>query len=201
MQAILFDLGNVLIPYNHQQMLTAVASLLGEMPEVVHTRFTPIAHDLGLGRVAPEELCRVMLADVRVASITCEQVYAAFCTGLSRDESALAYAVALQERPGVTVGVISNTNAIHVAWLDAHVPELDALDLVIMSNEVELRKPDPEIFTLALELLEVSPAQVLFVDDLPGNVDAAIALGMSGIVHRSWLETRPQIEQWLKNGA
>ena len=98
----------------------------------------------------------------------------------------------LQGRPGVTVGVISNTNPIHVAWLDAHIPELDALDLVMMSSEVELLKPDPEIFTLALELLEVSPAQALFIDDLPENVDAARALGLSGIVHRSWAETRPR---------
>jgi hypothetical protein len=57
------------------------------------------------------------------------------------------------------VGAISNTNATHVAWLDAHVPELNNFELVVMSNEVALLKPDPEIFELALELLDVPASQ------------------------------------------
>ncbi len=198
MQAVIFDLGNVLTPYHHNTTLTAVATLLGLTPDDVHARYQVSGHDLGLGRLTPEELCRQMLDGAQTTDVSCEQFYTAFCAGLQRDDAALAYAVELQGRPGVTVGVISNTNPIHVAWLDAHIPELDALDLVMMSSEVELLKPDPEIFTLALELLEVSPEQALFIDDLPENVDAARAQGLSGIVHRSWAETRPLIEAWLE---
>ena len=103
----------------------------------------------------------------------------------------------LQQRPGVTVGAISNTNAVHVAWLDEQVLELDELDLVIMSSEVQLLKPDPEIFELALELLNVPPQDALYVDDVAENVAAAAALGMAGILHTDWQQTRPAIEAWL----
>jgi putative hydrolase of the HAD superfamily len=116
---------------------------------------------------------------------------------MGRANAPLAYAVELQGRAGVTVGVISNTNAVHVAWLDENVPELAALDLVMMSNEVELLKPDPEIFHLALSLLEVTPAQAFFVDDQQVNVDAAAALGIHALRHHAWDETRPAIEAWL----
>ncbi|MGL4648121.1 MAG: HAD-IA family hydrolase, partial [Caldilineaceae bacterium] len=120
-----------------------------------------------------------------------------FCAGLARDERALAYAVALEARDGVLVGVISNTNAIHVAWLDEHVPELRTFDLVMMSNEIGLEKPDPAAYRLALELLDVRAEDAIFVDDLAENVLAAQALGLAGIIHRSWDETPELLESWL----
>ena len=48
-------------PYHHSTTLTAVAALLGLTPDDVHARYQLIGHDLGLGRLAPEELCRRML--------------------------------------------------------------------------------------------------------------------------------------------
>ena len=198
MKAIIFDLGNVLIPYNHQRTVAAVAALCECDTQLVEETFHTLADDFGAGRLAPDEFCeRVLAATHAPAAITCATFFDAFCAGVSRDDTTLAYAVALQERPDVTVAVISNTNQVHVAWLDAHVPELAALDLVMMSNEVELLKPDPEIFLLALQLLEVAATDALFVDDQPVNVAAAAALGMHALHHQSWDETRPAIEAWL----
>ncbi|MCB0085498.1 MAG: HAD family phosphatase, partial [Caldilineaceae bacterium] len=120
-----------------------------------------------------------------------------YASGIQRNEEALAYAVSLQQRPDVTVGIISNTNAAHVLWLDEHVPELVEFDLVIMSNEVAMIKPDARIFELAMELLNVLPEQCIFIDDLAENVAAAQTLGLAGIVHTDWQLTRPQLEAWL----
>ena len=101
----------------------------------------------------------------------------AFCAGIEPDEAALRYAVLLQQLPDIEVAVISNTNAVHVSWLDEHVAALAEFELVIMSNEVEYLKPDPEIFELALELLDVTPGDTIFVDDNAENVAAARLLG------------------------
>ncbi|MBM4431268.1 MAG: HAD family phosphatase [Chloroflexi bacterium] len=57
----------------------------------------------------------------------------------------------------------------------------DAFDEVIISALVGLAKPDPAIFRLALERLGVAPQEAVFVDDMPGNVDAAAALGIHAI--------------------
>jgi len=83
----------------------------------------------------------------------------------------------------ITVAVMSNTNAAHVLWLDEYLPELREFDLVMMSNEVGLIKPDPAIFETALELLNVAPQQAIFIDDIAENVEAARTLGLAGIVH------------------
>jgi HAD superfamily hydrolase (TIGR01509 family) len=131
----------------------------------------------------------------------CELDYAEFLerfsAGLSRDDQALAYAIVLQNRSETTVGVISNTNDGHVRWLDEHLPELKEFDTVVMSNEVGMAKPDHAIYQLMLELIDLPPKRAIFIDDLSANVEAACALGMAGIVHVDWADTRLQIEAWL----
>lgn len=196
MKAVIFDLGRVLIDYNHSQTLAAVAAISQGDAAAIRDLYAEIALAAGTG-----ELDAAAIHDFFVtrAGVPAERALfqQAFCVSMGRIEAALAYAVALQQRPGVTVGVISNTNAAHVEWLDEHVPELDELDLVMLSNEVGMEKPDPAIFELALELLEVAPPQALFVDDVVENVQAAQQLGLAGIVHSDWAETRAAIEAWL----
>jgi putative hydrolase of the HAD superfamily len=196
-KAILFDIGNVLVRYDHCRTMQAVAECCGLEPAALETIFRQVNEALGLGRVAGEDLFAQLAAEPDARPVAYEDLETAFCSGITRDDAALRYAVALQQRPGVTVGAISNTNVVHVAWLDEHVPELDELDLVIMSSEVHLLKPDPEIFELALELLDVPPQNALFVDDSAVNVAAAHALGIAVIHHVDWGETRPAIEAWL----
>jgi putative hydrolase of the HAD superfamily len=118
---------------------------------------------------------------------------------LTRNDAALTYVDALQVDGELFVGAISNTNATHVAWLDAHVPELNNLELVVMSNEVALLKPDAEIFELALELLDVPASHVLYIDDSTENVVAAQSLGMESFLHTDWATTRPRIEAWCND--
>lgn len=199
MRAILFDLGNVLVRYDHNQTLAAVAALGQSDPQQVQALFHTVTTQLGIGELSAADLhqhCRQHLPidEDEVAFFT------AFAAGLARDEVALAYAVALQQRPAVTVGVISNTNEAHVYWLDEYLPELNQFDLVMMSNEVRLAKPDPEIFRLALEILEIPAEQALFIDDIAENVSAAQSCGLAALVHSDWARTRPAIEHWLATG-
>jgi putative hydrolase of the HAD superfamily len=67
-------------------------------------------------------------------------------------------------------------------------------DDLVISGEVGLRKPEPEIFLLAAERLDLKPVECVFVDDLELNVEGARALGMTAIHHRSYDETRRELE-------
>jgi len=53
---------------------------------------------------------------------------------------------------------------------------------VMLSGEVKLLKPDPRIFKLFLETFAIDPALTVYIDDRAPNVEAAIALGMRGIL-------------------
>ncbi|MCX6047676.1 MAG: HAD-IA family hydrolase [Chloroflexi bacterium] len=196
MKAVIFDLGRVLVHYHHQATVAAVAALGQLAPTEVHALLARVEPDLGIGNLSALELHQLLIERAGISE-DMDAFLAAYAAGITRDEAALAYAVELQARPDLTVGVISNTNEAHVLWLDEFVPELNELDLVIMSNEVGISKPDPAIFELALELLEVEPAQAIFIDDIEANVRAAEALGLHGIIHTDWTITRPALEAWL----
>jgi epoxide hydrolase-like predicted phosphatase len=88
-------------------------------------------------------------------------------------------------RAGIRTGLLSNS------WGD-HYPEhlWDGMfDVVVLSGEVGMRKPDPAIYLHTLSLLRVEPSACVFVDDLPGNVAAAQALGLVGVLHTGYEAT------------
>ena len=196
MKAVIFDLGRVLVHYDHQLTMTTTAALWQVPPDALLAIMQEVGTDFGVGELDAEAF-HELLNTRFVTPAPFEPFIAAFGAGIQRDDEALAYALSLQTRPGVTVAVMSNTNDAHVRWLDKLVPELAEFDLVMMSNDVGLAKPDPAIFEIALDLLEITPEQAIFVDDSAANVAAARTLGLAGIVHTDWAETRPQLEAWL----
>jgi len=59
----------------------------------------------------------------------------------------------------------------------------ELFDVTVISGEVGLRKPEPEIYHLTAERLGVGTGDCVFVDDLGPNVRAAEQVGMTGIRH------------------
>jgi putative hydrolase of the HAD superfamily len=70
-------------------------------------------------------------------------------------------------------------------------------DVFINSAEVGLRKPDPAIYELALEQLDVAPAQTIFVDDLIRNVDSARGMGIHAVQFVDASTTLAELEALL----
>ena len=70
-------------------------------------------------------------------------------------------------------------------------------DVIIYSHEVGLAKPDPQVYALLCDRLNVTPDELVFLDDVPGNVDAACQLGIHGVLHRSTSESIEAISAFL----
>ncbi|MGI8407176.1 MAG: HAD-IA family hydrolase, partial [Actinomycetota bacterium] len=70
-------------------------------------------------------------------------------------------------------------------------------DVVVISGEVSMRKPDAEIFHLTTEKLGVEAKRSIFVDDHPGHLAAAERLGMRTILHRTPAQTLAELEPLL----
>jgi epoxide hydrolase-like predicted phosphatase len=82
---------------------------------------------------------------------------------------------------GYRLAVCSNNIAAYRSTWQAQVP-LELFEVVIDSSEVGLRKPDPAIYLLTCDRLGVPPARCVFIDDHPANVEAAVSLGMRGVL-------------------
>jgi epoxide hydrolase-like predicted phosphatase len=103
-------------------------------------------------------------------------------------------AVRAARAAGVRTGMISNS------WGTGRYDRrlLDELfDGVVISGEVGVRKPAPDIYALGAERLGLAPAACVFVDDLPFNLTPAAELGMATVHHRNADETVAELERLL----
>jgi epoxide hydrolase-like predicted phosphatase len=114
--------------------------------------------------------------------------------GIGPDEAMLD-AVRRSRAAGIKTGLISNSWGDGLAYDPALLEEL--FDAVVISGEVGLHKPEPEIFHLGAERIGVAPEECVFVDDLRENCAGAEAVGMKAILHRGPEGTLPQLEELL----
>jgi len=74
----------------------------------------------------------------------------------------------------------------------------DAFDELVISAEVGVMKPDPQIYQIALEKLGVAAQQAVFIDDFERNVDAAKAVNMHAIRFRNAVQARADLNALLQ---
>ncbi len=68
------------------------------------------------------------------------------------------------------------------------------IDFFISSCFVHYRKPDADIYRIALDIAQVQPEQVVYIDDRPMFVEVAQGLGIKGIIHTGHEATRKSLE-------
>jgi epoxide hydrolase-like predicted phosphatase len=100
-------------------------------------------------------------------------------------------AVRAAHAAGFKTGLISNSWGLGIY---ERAP-VDLFDVTVISGEVGLHKPQPEIYELACERLGVEPSQAAFVDDLRENCDGAEAVGMTAVLHRETPATLARLNE------
>jgi epoxide hydrolase-like predicted phosphatase len=151
-----------------------------------------IVHALERGELSAEEYERQFAARLRRADggavIAEGMLRRAFAT--MRIERPMIGAVRTAKENGIATALLSNSwglNYDREGW--------DGLfDAVVISGEVGLRKPEPEIYALAAERLGARPEECVFVDDLAPNVRGAVAAGMVGVHHTDVEATLDELE-------
>jgi epoxide hydrolase-like predicted phosphatase len=103
--------------------------------------------------------------------------------------------VAAARSAGIRTGLISNSWGTALKYDEGVIERL--FDATVISHLVGLRKPDPEIYALAAERIGLPAQELVFVDDLPGNLKPARAMGMATVHHTAAAETIAQLEELL----
>ena len=177
-----FDLGNVLLFFDHRRACRQMAALSGLDADLVWN----IVFESGL------EL------DYEAGRISTTDFYETFCrqTNARPDFQLLVEAacdifeVNAPIKPLVAqlgavyrVGLLSNTNAAHWQRVsDGRYGLIPGIfEQIVLSFEVGLVKPDPKIFQHAAKLTGLAPPEIFYVDDVPGHVAAARAAGFDAV--------------------
>lgn len=108
------------------------------------------------------------------------------------NEDVLALIRRLQGR--YKLAVLSNAPPRLSKWL-ADWDILELFDVVVCSGDEGMIKPEPAIYLLTLERLDTAPEESIFIDDSPGHVAAARALG----IHAIHFTTAKALEQELED--
>ncbi|WP_435600495.1 HAD-IA family hydrolase [Streptomyces sp. C10-9-1] len=114
-----------------------------------------------------------------------------------RPEPVIINAAAAARRAGIKVGILSNSVGL-APWDLYDGYDLERLyDVVVISEQHLLRKPDPELFEITLKLMDLPAEECIFVDDTEAYVQAAQQLGLAGVHNQDPRQTVAAVSELL----
>ncbi|MBD2783779.1 glucose-1-phosphatase [Xenorhabdus sp. DI] len=179
----IFDLGNVIIDIDFKRVLAVWSNLSGTPLATLTAKFslgeTVKKHECG--QISDTEFAEKLCDEMEIA-LSFEQFaegWNAIFMGIRQDVIELMNQLRAQ---GHRVVVLSNTNRLHFDYWSVHYPEIaTATDFLYLSQDVGMRKPNPDIFNTVLAAEGVTADQAIFFDDLLENVEAAKNLNINAI--------------------
>jgi epoxide hydrolase-like predicted phosphatase len=180
---LILDYGGVLTSSPFASF-AAFCAVEGLPTDAVQARFRDDARSSELlGRLETGDLpgAEFEIAFAEQLGVAPENLLQRMFGGMQPDTAMLEGVRALRGR-GVRMSILSNSVGIGSVYDRDGLAEV--FDDWVISSEVGLRKPEPEIYELAAERLGLAPADCVYVDDLPPNLKTARALGMATVLHR-----------------
>jgi len=183
---ILFDLGNVILPFNHYQIAEKLSrfSQKKEFQDPQRIFFylfdsvKGIINDFDVGKVSPPEFFQ-SVKEYLDLSISFEAFLPIWNNIFVEDQEVSRIVLSLKGK--WRLGLLSNTDPLHFNYILSKFPMMKTFDKWILSCEVGFKKPAIEIYQKAMEWASVEPQKILFIDDMEKYVEVAISLGMQGI--------------------
>lgn len=183
-KVILFDLGNVLIDFDHKIAASRISKFTNLTPEEIYNLFfdSELTGDFEEGKINPLDFYNKIKEKLNL-----DLDYDGFVPiwneifFLSEKNRTVKYIINLLKNE-YKLAVLSNINALHYDYIKNNFPVFENFTNVLTSFEMKSRKPDPEIYKKALETLGVSGGQVFYTDDRPELVERARELGINAFV-------------------
>ncbi|HEV7279297.1 MAG TPA: HAD family phosphatase [Pirellulaceae bacterium] len=184
---VYFDLGNVLLFFDHQRACRQMAELSGASHDVIWSRV--FQGELQIAYETGDVDCEAFDRLFRETCGPCSEYSLADLKRATSDifvpnEAGFAAAQKVAEA-GVRRGILSNTCPAHWEFVleQDYGPRLAAFDVHALSYELRSMKPAEAIYRRAAELAGAPLERILFLDDRPENVDAALRAGYHAHVY------------------
>jgi putative hydrolase of the HAD superfamily len=189
--AVLFDFGGVFTASPFSTIEAAGAELGVPVDQFAQVMFGPYSEDtdhpwhrLERGEITLDDAAEKIRVLGKDQGIDFDPLKVLFSIGGGNGEqNPLVDRVRQLKKDGYQTAIITNNIAEFKDLWRALIPVDELFDLVVDSSTEGVRKPDPEMFRLALSRLgNVLPERSVFLDDYDSNVNAAVSLGIHGIL-------------------
>jgi HAD superfamily hydrolase (TIGR01509 family) len=190
---VIFDLGGVVLDWNPDQILTRYQPDPERRVQLRHALFGHADWQLfDRGGLSENEVIdRTHLRLGRPRSELVEIVEAVRDSLVAKPDT-VTLMRALHRR-GVALYCLSNMPASIYAQLRIRHEFWDLFRGIVISGEVMMVKPEPEVFTHLLERFGLRAQETVFVDDLPANVEAAGRIGLHTILFRDAAQCQQEL--------
>jgi epoxide hydrolase-like predicted phosphatase len=199
-QAVIFDFGGVLMRTEDKAPRTQLAHSLGrtyaQLEDVVFNG--PTEMPAAIGELSAKQHWSSIAKTLQIEETQIPSFQNEFWGGDRMDSQLVDYIRRLKGR--YRTALLSNAWSDMRDYLENRWKIADAFDLMVISAEVGLAKPDPRIYQLILDRLQVPARAAIFMDDVFENVEAARSLGLKGIHFRSADQALTELEHIL-NGS
>ena len=185
---ILFDLGGVLIDLDTSRPIRAFAALIADdahapvsAMDLLGGGESELVQQYQVGAISSDTFFDSIQALCRPGTTRAQLVQAWRAMLLSLPPHRLAKIRELK-KAGYNIYILSNINEDHVHWTLEHFREWGIevgrdIDQVFFSNEMHLAKPDIRCFQEVIRSTGINPAETLYIDDLPQNIEAGKRVG------------------------
>lgn len=197
-KAVIFDIGNVLIRWSAPAQHAYLMQALGLTDEQFTTFSKNYLYRLGTGEITEEQLWAKAKSDFGIRDVDVSENLLGHLLEAQGTvyHNVIAFAKQLEQR-GFIVALLSDSILPHEQILAAK-GVTTPFDHVFFSQHIGFRKPNPKAYQYALDHLNITASEALFIDDLPENVAGAQKVGMHAIIAGDPGQIPEQIERELE---
>jgi putative hydrolase of the HAD superfamily len=193
-RAILFDLGNTIVPFDFRRGYARMEGLCPWPAAEIPRRLgrTDLVQRFETGALQPEEFFRRLCAELDL-----RMTYAEFCdvwSSIFLPDTLIPESLVASLARRYRLVLLSNTNAIHFTMVRASYPLLGHFHDYVLSYVVGAAKPSPRIYREAIARAGCAAGECFFVDDLAACAEGARSEGIDAVR----FESLEQLERDLR---
>lgn len=197
-EAVIFDMGGTLLRTENHPLRRKWEVRLGlQEGELSRTVFqSDASRRASMGQLTEDGVWKHVQATFKLSDDQMREFVPDFWSGDVVDAELLKFIGDLRAR--FKTAILSNAYSTGRWAITEKFGLRDAVDLVVISAEEGVAKPDPRIYQIAAERLKVTPEACVFVDDVEENVRAAQTLGMCGVQFENAAQAIAAIERCIE---
>ena len=176
---IVFDFGDIFINLDKK--------LFAEELQKIHIsqeseELLPILQQYEMGLVSTDKFLTFFEERLHVSQDKLKRAWNSILLDFPKER--LRFIQNLSESKKYRLFLLSNTNDLHISWIQKNwgMEQYNAFKICFeqfyLSHEINLRKPNNNIYEFVLTMNKLAPKETLFIDDTKENTDAAKALGI-----------------------
>lgn len=180
-KVFLFDLGNVILPFDHYISAKKISKYTEKSPEDIYNIFfdSPVTNQFEEGKISPFKFYNCLKATLFLNNLDYKGFVSIWSDIFKEDRKMLQLIKILKRK--FKVFIISNINELHFKYIKEKFSIINEVDGVILSFKVGVRKPDSKIYQVGIKYAKCLPEEIIYIDDRLELIEEAKELGLNCI--------------------